>query len=308
MKLIKKTKISKPDQTYNLHIETDHNYIANGAVVSNCHSAKGELLKQMLTGPLAHIPIRIGLTGTVPKEEHDQMSILVGIGPTVGEIKAAELQERGVLAQCHVNIIQTEEGHAEYPDYGSETKFLTGDLTRLQWLSDFSAKIAETGNTLILVNKIETGELLQSMIPDSIFLSGSTKNKDRITEYDKVRTATNKILIASYGIAAVGLDIPRLFNVLLIEPGKSFVRVIQSIGRGIRKAGDKDAVNIWDITSTMKYSAKHLKVRKDFYKEAQYPYKTTTVDYRTGTIDIEKLLERILEKSTTSGLNKNQIK
>ena len=73
-------------------------------------------------------------------------------------------------------------------------------------------------------------------------------------------------------------NIPRIFNLVLIEPGKSFVRVIQSIGRGIRKAEDKDFVQIWDITSTCKYAKRHLTERKKYYREAQYPFTITKVD------------------------------
>jgi len=62
-----------------------------------------------------------------------------------------------------------------------------------------------------------------------------------------------------------------------VEPGKSFVRVIQSIGRGIRKAKDKDHVEIWDITSSCKFSKRHLTKRKAFYKEANYPFKVHKV-------------------------------
>ena len=78
--------------------------------------------------------------------------------------------------------------------------------------------------------------------------------------------------MATYGVAAVGINIPRFFNLVLLEPGKSFVRVIQSIGRGIRRAEDKDFVQIWDITSTCKFAKRHLTQRKKFYKEAHYPY------------------------------------
>jgi superfamily II DNA or RNA helicase len=59
---------------------------------------------------------------------------------------------------------------------------------------------------------------------------------------------------------------------VLIEPGKSFVRVIQSIGRGLRKAEDKDFVDIYDITANTKYSKRHLTERKRFYKEANYKF------------------------------------
>ena len=64
-----------------------------------------------------------------------------------------------------------------------------------------------------------------------------------------------------------------------LEPGKSFVRVIQSIGRGVRKAKDKDFVQIWDLTSTCKFAKRHLTQRKKFYKEAEYPFTIEKVDW-----------------------------
>ena len=87
-------------------------------------------------------------------------------------------------------------------------------------------------------------------------------------------------MVATYGVAAVGINIPRIFNVVLIEPGKSFVRVIQSIGRGIRKAEDKDFVNIYDITSSCKFSKRHLTARKQFYKDAKYPFSVEKLHYK----------------------------
>ena len=125
---------------------------------------------------------------------------------------------------------------------------------------------------------IETGTNIAEQLTDSVFVSGSTKAKDRKDEYDEIATSTDKIIIATYGVAAVGINIPRIFNLVLIEPGKSFVRVIQSIGRGIRKAEDKDHVEIWDITSTCKYAKRHLTERKKFYKEAKYPFTITKVN------------------------------
>jgi superfamily II DNA or RNA helicase len=86
--------------------------------------------------------------------------------------------------------------------------------------------------------------------------------------------------VATYGVAAVGINIPRIFNLVLIEPGKSFVRVIQSIGRGIRKAEDKDFVQIWDVTSTCKFAKRHITTRKKFYNEANYPFVVEKVDWQ----------------------------
>ena len=98
------------------------------------------------------------------------------------------------------------------------------------------------------------------------------KSVKRKEQYREVATSDDKIIVATYGVAAVGINIPRIFNLVLVEPGKSFVRVIQSIGRGIRKADDKDFVQIWDITASSKYAKRHLTERKKFYKEAKYPF------------------------------------
>jgi superfamily II DNA or RNA helicase len=65
----------------------------------------------------------------------------------------------------------------------------------------------------------------------------------------------------------------------MLESGKSFTRVIQSIGRGIRKADDKDFVQVWDITASSKYAKKHLTERKRYYKEAKYPFTIDKVKY-----------------------------
>jgi superfamily II DNA or RNA helicase len=139
-------------------------------------------------------------------------------------------------------------------------------------------EIRSGGNALILVDRIKTGELLKDLIPGSVFIQGKTKMEERQEEYDEVATEQYKVLIATYGVAAVGINLPRIFNLILVEPGKSFVRVIQSIGRGIRKAKDKDHVQIWDITSSCKFSKRHLTTRKKFYKEANYPYTINKVN------------------------------
>jgi superfamily II DNA or RNA helicase len=277
MRLIRKTEIEKPAEVFNLHIENNHNYIAEGAVVSNCHMAKAEVLKNLLTRNLARTPIRWGLTGTIPKADHEFQSIKASLGEVTNHVYAHTLQESGVLSNCHVNIIQTAEWK-EFSSYPEELKFLVTDDHRITFLSDMIKGIAETGNTLVLVNRIDSGKALIEKNPEAVFVSGEVKTKDRKTEYDEVKTATNKIIVATYGVAAVGINIPRIFNLVLLEPGKSFVRVIQSIGRGIRKADDKDFVTIHDLCASTKYSKRHLTERKRYYKDAQYPFSVKKID------------------------------
>ena len=133
---------------------------------------------------------------------------------------------------------------------------------------------------MVLVDRIAPGKALVGMVKDAVFVSGSTKTIDRKEQYDDIAIMNDKVIIATYGIAAVGINIPRIFNLVLIEPGKSFVRVIQSIGRGIRKADDKDFVNIYDVTSTCKFARRHLSKRIQYYKEAGYPYEKEKLEWK----------------------------
>ena len=265
--LLKNTKSGDTDCTIGEFIE--------GVVcvmVDEVHMAKADALKGLLTGVMSRVPIRWGLTGTVPKEDYEYKALLCSIGPVISQLSASELQDRGVLAQCHVNIVQLVD-HVEYKDYQSELKYLLEESGRLDTMANLIQQVNLTGNTLVLVDRIAPGHALVERLGDkAVFVSGSTKGKVRQDEYDEVATSTGKIIVATYGIAAVGINIPRIFNLVLIEPGKSFVRVIQSIGRGIRKAEDKDHVQIWDVTSTCKFAKRHLTKRKQFYKEANYPF------------------------------------
>ena len=247
-------------------------------IVDEVHQAKAEVLKNLLTRNLKNAPIRWGLTGTVPREKFEFESIHASLGPVIGQISAKSLQDKGVLSQCHVNVCQLIDTVA-HSDYQGELKYLTSDPARLEYIAKMMNKVAQGGNTLILVDRISAGQTLAELMPGSTFVSGSVKVKDRKETYDTIREGTNEVIIATYGVAAVGLNIPRIFNLVLLEPGKSFVRVIQSIGRGVRIAKDKDFVQIWDLTSTCKFAKRHLTQRKKFYKEAEYPFTIEKIDW-----------------------------
>ena len=246
-------------------------------IVDEVHQAKAEVLTKLLTQNFKNCAIRWGLTGTVPKEAWEYQGILASIGPVINQVSAHDLQNKGVLAQLNINVLQTTDVEV-FTSFQDEYTFLVTDDRRLEWIANKIKNISSSGNTLVLINRIDTGNKLIALIPDAVFVSGGMKLDDRKEEYDEIKTSDNKIIVATYGVAAVGINIPRIFNLVLLEPGKSFVRVIQSIGRGIRRAEDKDHVEIWDITSTCKYAKRHLTERKKYYKEAKYPFTVTKVN------------------------------
>ena len=248
-------------------------------IVDECHQISAKVLSELLCGPLGHVPIRWGMTGTIPKDECDRMCLTVCIGEVCIDIPASDLQEIGILSNCDIRVKQLVD-HGEYKEYQKELKYLVDNADRMHYVAGMIQEIAKTGNTLVLVDRIVAGEYLCEILTDAPFIRGKVAVMDRKEEYDAISAANNRIIVATYGCAAVGVDIPRLFNVVLIEPGKSFTRAIQSVGRGLRKASDKNHVTIHDITSTLKFSKRHLSKRKQYYKEAKYPFEMEKIDWQ----------------------------
>ncbi len=250
-------------------------------IVDEAHGAKAEALKSMLTGPMSHIPLRWGLTGTIPKLPYEFKTLQVSIGNVIGQVSAAELQEKGILANCHVHIKQLQDNRV-LGNYQSELKWILSDGERLDHIAEMIDKISLTGNTLVLVDRVAAAnDLALRLDPDRVsVVTGKVNVKKRKKEYDEIKDTQDKIIIATYGVAAVGLNIPRLFNLVIIEAGKSFVRVIQSIGRSLRVAEDKDHANIYDITSNCKFAKRHLTVRKRYYREVEYPFTVEKVKWQ----------------------------
>jgi len=248
-------------------------------IVDEVHQAKADVLRRLLTNVYGYVPIRWGLTGTVPKADYEFKSLHVSLGDVINRVSAAELQAKGLLAKCQIEILQMWD-YVDYKNYREEQTHLVTKQERINYIGRMVEQMRQSGNTLVLVDRVKSGELLTEAIPNSVFVRGATKADERKEHYDDVKTADDKVIVATYGVAAVGINLPRIFNLVLIEPGKSFVRVIQSIGRGIRKAQDKDFVQVWDVCSTAKFSKRHLTERKKFYREAQYPFTVTKVDYQ----------------------------
>ena len=284
-------------------------------IVDEAHGLKGQVLQKLLNKYGKDIPYRFGVTGTIPKSESDALSVKVSVGPTRYKIPAHVLQEMEHLAQLHIDVFQhildfrqqyddylqetLEKKPSTYrefvddyfPDYTSEKAYLQANPLRAQWIADYIIAKHELnqGNVLCLVNGVRFGQKIAKLIPDAVFLSGKDKMEDRRAIYDQFQVRDDVTVIATTQIASTGLDIPRIFNLIGVDMGKSFVRTIQSIGRGLRKAADKDKVHYTDVCSDLKYSRRHLTERKKYFKEAKYKFKVHTVDLSEHTEDNDLL-------------------
>jgi superfamily II DNA or RNA helicase len=273
-------------------------------IVDEAHGLRGNVLGELLNEYGKHIPYRFGVTGTLPKAESDALAVKVAVGTVQFSIPAHELQEQGYLAKLDIDVIQhkidlteqyqkyleeeiedkpltyTQFRDSYFPEYSAEKAYLQTHEDRTEWIAEYIKVKHELkqGNVLCLVNGVRFGKKLADLIPDAVFLSGKDKMKDRREIYERFKDNNDVTLIATAQIASTGLDIPRIFNMISIDMGKSFIRTIQSIGRGLRLAEDKQYVHFTDICSDLKYSRRHLTERKKYYKEAKYPFKVKVVD------------------------------
>lgn len=236
------------------------------------HGAAANVAQKLMNENGVHIPFRYGVTGTFPKPEVDKLSLYSSIGDILTEIPASWLIENGYLAEVEIEPVELKENvDEEFIDYASERAYLAKSPSRIDFIADLIIAKAETyGNTLVLVSSIQFGKKLQKLIDGSVFLYGASEKEERKENYDLFETENNLIVIATFGIASTGISINRVFCEVMIDGGKSFIKAIQSVGRGTRLAHDKKKVHVVDLHSSLKWSKKHFRERKKYFKAAQY--------------------------------------
>lgn len=243
----------------------------SAVIIDESHGARASIIQTLINEYGSHIAFRYGVTGTFPKPESNRMTLICSIGPIVKEITSKWLIDNGYLSEIEIERIEVQDD-ADLPDYPSEKAFLEKQEDRLALISNIvKEEMSIYGNTLVLVNSLKFGRKLQKLIDGSVFMDGSTEKDIRWENYSKYADQNDVILIASTGIASTGISIDRIFSLILVDISKSYIKAIQSIGRGLRKAGDKNKVHVVDIYSRLKYSKKHARERNKYYTEHGYP-------------------------------------
>lgn len=243
-------------------------------IVDEAHGAKANVIKELINVHGRNITHRYGCTGTFPKPKVDQYSLKISIGKLVCEVTAKWLIENGYLAEIEIDPIETIDEDPDLPDYASERAYLTQFDDRNIAIANYIQEMRDKyGNTMVLVNtqSLAQGRFIADQIEGAVYLDGGSANELRQVNYKEYATRDDVIIIASAGIASLGISIDRIFCLILLDTGKSFVKCIQSVGRGMRRKGDKTKIHVADIYSKLKYAKKHYRDRKKYYQEADYP-------------------------------------
>lgn len=258
-------------------------------IVDECQSAQANVLFTLLTEYGHKAPVRIGMTGTMPKFELSNLMVRMVLGDIRYIVPPNVLIEKKYLSTIDIDVIVMNENMDDdfFPDYTSETAYIRQSKPRNNWITQFIYNVMNNtlmSNSLILVTSKSYGKTLYKTLSavhkNVFFVCGEDEVEDRAVIYDKFAN-DDIVVIATAQVAGVGLSIDRIFNLFMIDMGKSFVRVIQGIGRGLRRneKAQKTSCKLFDITSSLKYSNIHTKKRIQYYKEFKYPHTVKRVDY-----------------------------
>lgn len=260
------------------------------------HLFKAQSLTSIMN-KLIDCPYRIALTGTLDGTKIHKLCIEGLFGPVKRMITTHELIERKLISSLSIECILL-----KYPKALRET--LTGITyhAEIDWLvqckprNDFITKLALSvkGNTLVLFQFVEKHgkplfEQIQREAKDRkvFFVAGETEADDREYIRKIVEKETDAIIVASYGTFSTGVSIRSLRNLIFSSPSKSRIRVLQSIGRQLRKGEGKDSAQLYDIADDLhvkdkpNYTLSHFISRLRLYEEEQFPHRIVKIPLDT---------------------------
>jgi superfamily II DNA or RNA helicase len=231
---------------------------------------------------------KFGFTGTLPDEPLDKWNIFGKIGPQLYERKAYELRNENYVTPAKVHILelnykakQTDIYNKDLPVsfYLQEGEFIKNNQYRNTVISKISMRL--DNNTLILIDYIEHGEILLDYLnrycenKKVFFICGDVEVDERRKIQQLMETETNIVVIAISKIFSTGINIKNLHYIIFANGGKAKIRIIQSIGRGLRLHKDKKQLIIFDIADNLIYGQRHVEQRKKLYDSENITYEQT---------------------------------
>ena len=256
------------------------------------HHFKSKSLTTIMT-KLVDCPYRFGFTGTIDETQTHKL-VLEGLFGSIKKVTTtSELMEKGTLSKLGVKAIVLKHPGAscdllKKATYQDELQHIVGSPARNKFIQNLVTGL--NGNTLLLYQLVEKhGKILYNNILEQqqkevidrniFFVSGEVDAAAREQIRALVESDTDAIIVASYGTFSTGINIKNLHNVVFASPSKSKIRVLQSIGRGLRRSDTKSNATLFDIAddlthkSRKNYTLKHFQDRVQFYNDEKFDYK-----------------------------------
>lgn len=257
-------------------------------LVDEAHGAQAKVVKRIAESA-TNCFFRVGLTGTLKKDPLFAATIVGLFGPVRNVITTRELMDRGDIAPLMIKAIELKYSE-RLPKWKNTEKY----HKEIEWLFAHEKRNAAIigllqkvkGNTIVFFSRVSHGQILydmaQAQMDRPVFLIfGDTEVEARENIRSILETTNDAILIASYGTFSTGANVKNLHNGIFAAPSKSIIRVLQSIGRGLRNRKGKDLFTLYDIGDDLvdNVTVKHFVERLSIYKEEQFDVKFTSFDF-----------------------------
>ncbi len=277
-------------------------------IVDEAHTAKATTIKTILSSA-TNADYKVGLTGSLDGSEANEMLLNSLFGETYNLVTTKELMERGIVANLNIKILnlsysdESREQMRTDPnnifkapiEYADEMNFLVGHKKRNTFLVKLGTSLK--GNTLMLYQLVQKhGKPLYKLLKAAHgdrnvhFVSGGTDAEVREQLRKIVEQSDNAIILASYGTFSTGTSIKRINNIVFASPFKSQIKLLQSIGRGLRLSKTKTSVDLYDVTDDLRSSGppkytnfayRHMLERVRIYKKQGFDFKTININLET---------------------------
>jgi superfamily II DNA or RNA helicase len=255
-------------------------------IIDECHKIKkGNKVNDIFK--LIKTPHRFGFTGTMPEELLDQWNIIGKIGPVIFEKNSFDLRQDNYVSNAQIHILNLIHKsiipiNKQKNSYREEIEQLIKSKFRNETIAKLSAKLPN--NALIMVDFIDHGETLLNIVKEYapnkqvFFVQGEVE----IEERDRIRKLMEEhndvIVIAISKIFSTGINIKNLHYIIFACGGKAKIKIVQSIGRGLRLHKDKNKLIILDIADNLYYSQRHAEKRKQLYDREQIPFNEKNIE------------------------------
>lgn len=262
-------------------------------ICDEAHFIKNEGIKAIYESAI-DCPYRIGLTGTLDGMKTNKLVIEGLTGKVYNVISTKELMEKDLVSQLQINCILLKHDEdickaAKDLKYHEELEYLILNNKRNEFVRDLALTLK--GNTLILFQFVEKhGEVLYNFIKSKVdekrkvfYIHGKTEMEIREQSRILTELESDAIIVASIPVYSTGISIRNLHNIILASPTKSRIRLLQSIGRQLRKSKNKNIAKLYDIADDLhwktheNYTLKHFLERIKIYNTEKFDYNITNI-------------------------------
>lgn len=253
-----------------------------------CHGFKSKSLSSIMNKS-TEAKYRYGLTGTLDGTQTHKLVLEGLFGPVYQVTKTVELQNDGTLAPLDIDVLvlkYNEEVRKAWDakTYQDEIDWIVRHDARNRFIRNLA--VSTDGNTLVLFQRVDAhGKPLFDMINSKVdedrkvfFVSGEVATSDREAIRKIVEKQKDAIIVASLGTFSTGINIRNLHNIIFASPSKSQIKVLQSIGRGLRQSDNGQTTKLYDIADDLhwkkrkNYTLLHSAERIKIYSKEQFKY------------------------------------